>query len=441
MDMRTTTTRSRHVSYTRADGTKARRKAPGKRVRKELDEDTVLHLPLKRKQYCVWDKGVKGLHVLVSPGGARTYRSLYYFPGSSKPHSRSLGRVAVMTLHKAKQLCLADQKAAGEGIDPKREGASRSDSFESVVNEYVEREQIGRKQNETWKEARRILLKECAAWKHRPVASIRVEEIEDLLERVRDGDGEQRRRPYLAVKLWGHLGALFRWSVRKRKLTINAMLSIDKPWEGGEPRDRVFSDDELRRLWTCGTREAVVANGDKIRMSPVEDAYLKLLILTGKRRGKVEGERKRGLSAMRWGEINEAWDWTPPPGKKNKHMHPVPLPKLAQRILTRLKPKGAEPDEFVFPSLNWRFQGRVKRLAEIEDFFPHAIRHTVETKLAELKVKPHIRDMLLDHVTTRGSGKDYDHHEYRDEKLEAMTAWADYLERLVKPEGADALFA
>jgi hypothetical protein len=30
---------------------------------------------------------------------------------------------------------------------------------------------------------------------------------------------------------------------------------------------------------------------------------------------------------------------------------------------------------------------------------------------------------------------------YRDEKLEAMTAWADYLERLVKPEGADALFA
>jgi integrase len=442
MDMRTTTTRSRRVSYTRPDGTEAKRKAPGKRIRKQLDEDNVLRLPLKRKQYIVWDKGQKGLHVLVSPGGARTYRSLYYFPGSSKSHSRKLGRVGEITVEKAQALCRADQKAAREGIDPKRESASRPDSFEAVVNEYVEREQIGRKQNETWKEASRILLKECAAWKHRPIASIRVEEIEDLLESVRDGDGEQRGRPYLAVKLWGHLGSLFRWSVKKRKLTINPMLSIDRPWEGAEPRDRVFTDDELRRLWTCGTRETVAANGDKIRMNPVEGAYLKLLILTGKRRGKLEGERKRGLSAMRWGEIGDnSWDWTPPPGKKNKRMHPVPLPRLAQRILTRLKPKDAKPDDFVFPSLNWRFQFRVKRLSGIEDFYPHAIRHTVETKLAELKVKPHVRDMLLDHATMRGSGKDYDHFDYREEKLEALELWADYVERLVKPEGADALLA
>jgi integrase len=439
MDMRTTSTRSRKVSYTRADGTTAKRKAPGERNQKRLTEENVLTLPCKRKQYMVWDKGAKGLHVLVSPGGARTYRSLYYFPGSSKPRGRKLGRVGEITVEQAQALCRADQKAARDGVDPQRDDPSRSDSFEAVVNEYVKREQIGRKQNETWKEASRILLKECAAWKHRPIASVRVEEIEDLLERVRDGDGEQRGRPYLAVKLWGHLGALFRWSVRKRKLTINPMLSVDRPWEGGEPRDRVFSDDELRSLWHCGTREAVAAEGAKIRMSPTEDAYLKLLILTGKRRGKLEGERKRGLSAMRWGEINEAWDWTPPPGKKNKRMHPVPLPKLAQRILTRLKPKDAKLDDFVFPTLNWRFQGRVKGLSGISDFFPHAIRHTVETKLAELKVKPHIRDMLLDHVAARGSGKDYDHFEYRDEKLEAMELWADYVERVAMPEGVRAL--
>lgn len=93
-----------------------------------MTEDSGLRLECKRKQYLVWDTGVKRLHVLVSPGGARTYRSLYYFPGSSKPHSRTLARVGVVSLAKAQQMCLADQAAAREGIDPKREGASRSDS-------------------------------------------------------------------------------------------------------------------------------------------------------------------------------------------------------------------------------------------------------------------------------------------------------------------------
>ena len=143
--------------------------------------------------------------------------------------------------------------------------------------------------------------------------------------------------------------------------------------------------------------------------------------------------------SMRWGAISEAWDWMPPPGKKNKRLHPLPLPKLAQRVLIGLKPKDAKPDDLVFSSINWRLQSRVKRLSGIEDFFPHAIRHTVETKLAELRVPPHVRDLLLDHASTRGSGGDYDHWDYRDEKLAAMKLWADYIERLVVPAGVKAL--
>jgi hypothetical protein len=39
----------------------------------------------------------------------------------------------------------------------------------------------------------------------------------------------------------------------------------------------------------------------------------------------------------------------------------------------------------------------------------------------------------------RGSGKGYDHFEYRQEKYEAMEKWADYVEGLVVPEGTRAL--
>ena len=436
MSKRTTATRGGRVTYTKKDGTKAVRKAPGDRNRKLLNEENVQALPCKRTQYIVWDKGLKGLHVLVNPGGARTYRSLYYYTGSSKPYSRSLGRVGIISVDKARKLCLADQQAAKEGIDPKRDEPSRSDTFEAVVNEYIDREQIARKENDTAEEVRRILLKDCAAWKNRPITSIRIADIEDLLERVRDGDAEQPGRPYLAVKLWGHLGSLFRWCVRKRKLAVTPMVAIDRPWEGAKSRDRVFSDDELRKLWTCDSRTVVAANGDTVRLNPIEAAYLKLLVLTGKRKGS---KNKRGLASMRWGEINETWDWTPPPGKKNKRMHPLPLPKLAQRILIGLRPKDAKPEDLVFSSLNWRFQNRVKKLSGIADFMPHALRHTVETKLAELKVPPHLRDHLLDHASTRGSGKGYDHWDYRQEKYEAMEKWADYIERLVVPEGMKAL--
>jgi hypothetical protein len=59
-----------------------------------------------------------------------------------------------------------------------------------------------------------------------------------------------------------------------------------------------------------------------------------------------------------------------------------------------------------------------------------------ETKLAELKVKPFIRDLLFDHADDRGSGSDYDHHEYEEEMREAVECWASHVERLVSPEGA-----
>jgi hypothetical protein len=276
----------KRITYTRG-GKTATRKAPGKRIRKELTEEIAQHLECKRKQYMVWDKGVKGLHVLVSPGGARTYRSLYYYPGSSKPHSRRLDRVGVITLEKAQALCLADQKAAREGHDPKRDEPSRSDAFEAVVNEYVDREQIARKENATAEEVRRILLRDCAAFRHRPIGSLCIAEIEDLLERVRDGDAEHRGRPYLANKLWAHLGSLFKWAVKKRKLAASPMVAIDRPWEGAKPRSRTYSDAELQRLWIC-------------QLDANEASFLKLLILTGKRKGAI--------ASMRWGAINDdAW--------------------------------------------------------------------------------------------------------------------------------------
>jgi integrase len=76
----------------------------------------------------------------------------------------------------------------------------------------------------------------------------------------------------------------------------------------------------------------------------------------------------------------------------------------------------------------------VRRESGVADFRPHDLRHTAETKLAELRVLPHIRDLLFDHQPMRGSGARYDHHEYGDEMREAIEKWAAYVAGLVQPK-------
>jgi hypothetical protein len=88
-------------------------------------------------------------------------------------------------------------------------------------------------------------------------------------------------------------------------------------------------------------------------------------------------------------------------------------------------------------------RGLVRTLRQqigVPDFIWHGIKHIVESKLAELRVPPHIRDMLLDHSAQRGAGKGYDHHEYRAERLEALEVWCSHIEDLVQPsEGVAVL--
>ena len=86
----------------------------GKRNRKDLSEANVLTLPCKRKQYMVWDKGVKGLHVLVSPAALGRIA----VSGTTQAHRShtvaASGRVGVVSLDQARQLCRR-RSEGGEG--------------------------------------------------------------------------------------------------------------------------------------------------------------------------------------------------------------------------------------------------------------------------------------------------------------------------------------
>ncbi|MDP2410074.1 MAG: integrase arm-type DNA-binding domain-containing protein [Pseudolabrys sp.] len=418
---------------------KPKAKAPARKpaLRKKFTDRNVMTLRSEAKQYMVWDMGtgaVKGLGILVSPQGTKSYRSYWYYEGSSKAHSRTIGRVGRMSLKAARAQCLADQTSAEQGINPAASDATKSDKFASLVEEFVQREQIGRKENVSADETRRVLLRDCADWHDRPVATIKPTEIQHRLELVRKGDGKKlKARPYLANALYGRLNTFFAWCAKPMigKIRSSPMVGIDKPWDGAKRRERDWfnegapSDNAVKAIWSAAEK-----------IGGTEGAYLKVLLLTGK--------RKSALANMKWQEVDENWYWNAPkPTKKYKRLHGIPLPKLAQRILHPRKASG-----YVFPGKDnghiyvngSPLQSKIIRASGMEDFFFHGIRHVIETKLgSDVKVLPHVRDLLLDHAPSRGSGANYDHGAYKSEMLAALELWADYVEKLVQPEGVALL--
>ena len=214
--------------------------APDRKIkkanRKVFTEKNVLTLRARRKQYMVWDGGngrgsgevVRGLGILVSPIGAKSYRSVYYFPGSSKSHSRHLGRVGEMTLEEARKLCREDRGTARSGNDPRADDPSKSASYQAAVDDYIKRVQIGQDKNSSAEQARRVLLADCEDWHQRPLATIRNTEIQRLLELVRAGDEGLglKPRPYLANLLYARMRPFFNWCA---KPTINKIKHNPRP--------------------------------------------------------------------------------------------------------------------------------------------------------------------------------------------------------------------
>ena len=378
--------------------------------RKRLTEDNVLGVPTRRTPYRVWDSGshaARGLFVLVQPSGTRAYHVSFRFDGATKEHTMALGRVGEIALEDARAKALTARKAAARGDDPrKRDGA---DSFKGCVQTWIANECQGRKGLLTADRTQSYVLAICKRWHDRAIGTLRYGEIDDLLSEYR------KAHPYGANRIHTHLKQMFRWAVRTKRISASPMAEMPPPWLGAKPRQRDWfagenADNMIVRLWNGATQ----LGGDRER-------FIKLVMITGKRRGAIE--------TMHWEHISADWYWQPTCGNKWKRCHAIPLPKLAQRVLGKHGGTGRVLEPFNPDNL----RKQVARLIGVDDFFFHGCRHMAETKMGELKVLPHIRDMILDHASKRGTGKDYDHGDYREEVGAALELWAGYVERLVAP--------
>lgn len=395
------------------------------------------------------DPRVDGLFVIVQPSGTKgwTYRyrygrrwrriSLGTFPGINLAKARARAEAAVHALERGE-----DPSIALYG--PKREqymATADRESFGILIRRFFHDHAIPN--TRSWRETARLIgLKIVEAenkkiefedkpggivarWAERPVGGIKRRDIIEMIDASRArGATTTANRELAAVRKF------FSWALGKNIVEVNPALGIPDP-APENARDRVLTDDELRVIWLAADGEGY-PSGD----------IVKLLTLTGQRRLEVSGAS--------WPEFDlKARTWLLPGVRtKNKRQHLVPLSDAALDVLTGLPRftggtflfgQDGRTGFSGYSKAKARIDERITKLVEGE-FAPwtlHDLRRTCATGMARLGVAPHIVEAVLNHISGSKAGVAgiYNLYAYEAEKREALTRWADHIQRLIELDG------
>jgi integrase len=188
-------------------------------------------------------------------------------------------------------------------------------------------------------------------------------------------------------------------------------------------RSHVLTDDELKRVWKvsadCGTFGTIV----------------RLLIITGQRRGEIAALRKEWICA---GLLQ-----LPASICKNGRAHSIPTGRLFRTVISS---HGIPTSGLIFPAKRRKssesFSGWSKSKSELDSscqirsWTLHDLRRTFATRLADMGVAPHIIERLLNHSsgTISGVAATYNRARYLPEMKAAVELWEGHLERLIRKE-------
>jgi integrase len=388
----------------------------------------------------------QGSHCALRRPGARAGPSFYRFNGRLRRFT--IGRYPVIKPGQARREAISALERVRQGIDPAEEKKARRDkhspeteteTFEALVQDYLERHVRKNSATATYQEAKRDLeYNVLPKWRHRPIASISRRDAIDLIDGLVARGVEIQANRTLA-----RLRALFNWAIEKDRISASPVARM-KPPTKERAHDRALTDDEIRWFWQAC---------DEIGwpFGPI----FKLLLLTAQRRDEVGG--------MNWTEIDlDKRTWTLPRCRaKSDRGHEVHLSDAAIEVLRSLPriARGSNERDFVFTVTGTTavsgFGNAKRRLdlimaearghslglseqTKISDWRLHDLRRTAATGMARLKIAPYVVDKVLNHSggTIRGVAAVYNRFEYIEERRAALDAWSHYIDNLVSRQSS-----
>jgi integrase len=210
----------------------------------------------------------------------------------------------------------------------------------------------------------------------------------------------------------------FTWAVNRRYIIENPMTGISPHHVAS--RSRVLTDDELCQVW-----RACDEMGGQFAM------IVKLLILTGQRRGEI--------AALQASWIKDGIIVFPEGITKNKREHTTPIGAVAMALISQrslpallFPARGMPASPFsgwskAKAALDRRLGGRVA------PWTLHDLRRTFATRMAELGVQPHVIERILNHSSGQISGiaATYNRATYLKEMREAVDSFEHHIQQLV----------
>lgn len=379
-----------------------------------------LACPAGRRDMMVFDNKQSGLGVRVTASGRKTYLAQYTRAGVKR--RVPLGSCAAISLSQAREATRAIMGDVAKGLDPAIERkraaveAKQAQAHAALTLDHLLEQwgalRLSHRRRSYAVESVRALRRAFPKQLDLPAADLDRRCVVAVL------DGFARSgKIAMAARTAAYGRSCYQWAVKRGALDANPFTNM--PLSPVAKRDRVLSEVELATIWRA-------ANG-----SGAFDSIVRMLILTGQRRGEV--------ASMAWSELDEDLAvWTIPASRaKNGVAHAVPLSPQAQtflRALTRRDRGG-----LVFPGQNGCFNGFGKAKAALDSecglapWRLHDLRRTVATGLQKLGVRLEVTEAVLNHVSGSRAGivGVYQRYDYAEEKREALWAWGRRVAELV----------
>jgi integrase len=408
---------------------------PARRLeRRRIINDTTIRSikPPARGTIDYFDDLTPGLSLRVTATGVRTW-TVFYRDKNARQKRLTLGRYPAVKLVDARELARDAQRNVAHGGDPvvEKRAAREVLTFGKLADKYIE--DYAKLNKKSWQEDERQLEADLLPkWKSRPATDISSEDLLGILNgKVRNGS------PVAANRLRALVSRIFTFGAEQRLVppTTNPVIGVKKPTKEAS-RDRVLTDDEIRRIWdACDTQ------------NPYVSAWFRLRLVTAQRGGE--------LLQMRWQDIDEKSHFWSIPAEyvKNALGHRVYLNELARNIL-RTVPHD-EKSVWVFPKSfmgDYKHVGR--RLAQNTranivrenkaepgardkaDIRGHDLRRTAASLMASGGVPRFVISRILNHSEEKDITSVYDRYGYDVEKKAAMEFWNRQLTAILKRKSA-----
>ena len=382
------------------------------------------------------EKGVFG--VVVSRVGTKRFFHRYRVNG--KKRRETLGTYPSMSLAEARRKAVSNVVTLTEGDDPAavRDAYRNIESFGSLVALFFERNKDNLAAG-TIRNYRSIYARDLQdRWANRKATDIKKADVIAVLEHI----CYDREAPFKSNRTFEFIRRIFNFAIARDIVENNPVRGFAKLAKE-QPLERVFTQEEMKAFWAASENQL-----------PHIRAIFRLLLLTGQRPGEIK--------RMEWAHIDKDILTIPAANSKNRRRHQIHLSATALKEIDQMRAlTGTRQYVFAVRDTDKSIEGLTKGYwgmmeameltiagAEVKQkkpkpksrpkpktkHIPHwtvrDIRRTVQTRMAEMGIRPDVVDRVLNH-NVPGVRKHYDHYSYYPEIRNALIRWEQRLNEIV----------